>query len=237
MALIIAAANQRGVATSLENYGAAFLLGDSKQLLSEEKLDAFFQLLDDPDKLHAMRLRARQIVDGQGAARVADYLAAYPLRLRPARKEDALLLHKWVNDPLTRQMSFLKAPIPWENHLSWFEKRLHSESCRLLLGLIQEQPVGQARLELENRVATLSLSIAPTERGHGYAPKLARLAASDALTDGWCEKVYAWVKPDNIASLQTFRKAGFKEQGEQLNHPDKAVLFSLTPLLSTSTGD
>lgn len=238
MALIVAAANQRGVATSLENHGVAFLLGDSKQLLSEEKLDAFFQLLEAPDKLHCMRLRARQIVDGQGAARVAERLAAYPLQLRPAQKEDAHLLYEWVNDPVTRQMSFSTAQIPWEDHLSWFKKRLLSESCRLSLALTHEgAPAGQVRLDLEARTATLSLSIAPEERRNGYATKLARLAASDALNDGWCDEVYAWVKPDNIASLQTFRKAGFEERCGQPNHPDTAVLFVLKPLRSTSPRD
>jgi UDP-2,4-diacetamido-2,4,6-trideoxy-beta-L-altropyranose hydrolase len=235
MALIIAAANQSGVASSLENCGAAFLLGDSKQLLSEEKVDAFFQLLEDPDKLNAMRLRAHQIVDGQGAARVAERLAAYPLQIRPARADDARLFYEWASDPLTRQMSFSTAHISWEQHLCWFEKRLHSTKCWLFVGITPTGfPAGQVRLELKDRTATLNLSIAPEQRGRGYASKLARLVASDALTDGWCDEVSAWVKPDNIASLKTFRKAGFEERGIQSNHPDQAVLFVLKPLWSTT---
>jgi len=228
MALVIAADNQRGVAASFESAGVALLLGDPQKLLRPDRLEELFEVFGDVEKRAQMQSRGRAIVDGQGAGRAVERLAAYPLQLRPAESEDARLLYEWANDPVARQMSFSSEPIPWEGHIAWFEKRLQSSDCRLRIGLNKEgKPAGQVRLERSEVTAVLSLSIDPAERGKGHGPKLARLAAVEALADGWCEEVHAWVKPENGASMNTFRKAEFVEMGIQKEHPNQAVLFVL----------
>jgi L-amino acid N-acyltransferase YncA len=81
------------------------------------------------------------------------------------------------------------------------------------------------RLDRAGTTATLSIGLAPEARGRGLAARLVRLAAVECLHSGWCRLVEARVRPENAASLATFRRAGFTDQG--LTAGSGSVLFSL----------
>jgi UDP-2,4-diacetamido-2,4,6-trideoxy-beta-L-altropyranose hydrolase len=226
MALIITADNQREIARSLEVGGAALNLGEHTGFPQQDSFEKLANLMMDQGLRSRMRSQAKDLIDGQGAKRVVAALIHHPLRLRSATLEDARLLHLWANEPLARQMSFSADSIPWGNHLKWLSHRLGSNDCRLSIGLdLRNNPVGQVRLDREGHTATLSISIAPEARGQGYASILARMASQQALADGWCSEVHAWVKPENAASIKAFERAGFSPKEPQTPHSQQAMLF------------
>ncbi len=223
MLLIVAAENQRPSAVALAAANMAVVAGGE---LTEELLPALRTLLKDPDVRRRLSHAAAQLIDGRGAGRVAERMATFPVRLRAATIKDAALLHTWANDPLTRRMSFSTALIPWETHLPWLTGRLANPHCRLYIGADENgAALGQVRLDRAGTTATLSIGLAPEARGRGLAARLVRLAAVECLHSGWCRLVEARVRPENAASLATFHRAGFTDQG--LTAGSGSVLFSL----------
>ncbi len=223
MLLIVIADNQRPNAGALAAAKSAIVVGGE---LAEELLPALRTLVMDPDVRRRLSRAAAQLVDGRGASRVAERMATFPVRLRAATRNDAALLHAWANDPLTRRMSFSTAPIPWETHLPWLTGRLANPDCRLYIGEDEHgAALGQVRLDRTATTAALSVDLAPEARGRGLAARLVRVAAVECLHTGWCRLVEARVRPENAASLATFHRAGFTDQG--LTAGFGSVLFSL----------
>jgi RimJ/RimL family protein N-acetyltransferase len=234
LAIVVLADNQLAGAAALAQRGTAVLLGWHKELKANAVLPQLRTLFEKPELLRRLSEDARSLIDGCGAGRVAERMAAYPLQLRAVNAADAAILHQWANDPLTRRMSFSRESIPWDSHVEWLKRRMADPDCRFCV--VQDangQPLGQARLDRAGSRATLSFGLAPTARGQGFAARLVRLAAVDSLLAGWCQSVDAWVRPENVPSVAAFRRAGFTERGVP---PDQAqpeqsqggaLLFSL----------
>jgi L-amino acid N-acyltransferase YncA len=54
------------------------------------------------------------------------------------------------------------------------------------------------------------------------------MASQQALADGWCSEVHAWVKPENAASIKAFERAGFSQKEPQTPHSQQATLFVMS---------
>jgi UDP-2,4-diacetamido-2,4,6-trideoxy-beta-L-altropyranose hydrolase len=234
LAIVVLADNQLAGAEALAQRGTAVLLGWHEELNANVVLPQLRTLFEKPELLRRLSEDARSLIDGRGAARVAERMATYPLQLRAVTAADARMLLEWANDPLTRRMSFSTETIPWETHVEWLKRRLADPDCRF--HMVQEadgKPLGQARLDRAGSTATLSFGLAPTARGQGFAARLVRLAAVDSLLAGWCQCVDAWVRPENVPSLAAFRRAGFTERVVPPGQPPPeqsqgdALLFSL----------
>jgi UDP-2,4-diacetamido-2,4,6-trideoxy-beta-L-altropyranose hydrolase len=227
-ALVICADNQVRVARSFDDSGAAVSLGWHHELETPAVRDRIELLLSDEERRSKLARTASLWVDGRGTLRVAESLATWPVSLRSANESDCKRLFEWVNDPLTREMSFQTERIPFTDHEHWYRKKLSDPDTALFIAQdIEGSPVGQIRFDREGAVAILSLSVAPESRGRGLAPKIARNAASKVLMEGWCRKIEAWVREENEPSSKTFLRAGFLPLGAQSRHDDFALLFQL----------
>lgn len=152
------------------------------------------------------------------------------VRLQRVKPEDCRLLWEWANLPEVRAMSFETAPIPWESHQQWFNRKLQDPRCYFFLILDAEsRPVGQIRLEEEQPgEATVSLSLAPAARGRGLGPQVLRLAAGELFRTTPVRCVHAYIKPDNQRSIRAFQKAGFRRVGQTRvkGQPAEHYIFS-----------
>jgi UDP-2,4-diacetamido-2,4,6-trideoxy-beta-L-altropyranose hydrolase len=133
--------------------------------------------------------------------------------LRPAALDDAELLLAWANDPATRATSLSSRRIGRPEHVGWLTDRLADASSGIWIGLGPDEstPVGVVRFELDGeRIAVVSITVAPAARGQGVGTGLLRaglLAARVRLRPGGFR---AWVKRDNEASIRLFEGAGFR---------------------------
>jgi RimJ/RimL family protein N-acetyltransferase len=74
--------------------------------------------------------------------------------------------------------------------------------------------VGHCELRLrEDAVAHGSYSIAHHARGHGYAARAIGLACEWAFRELAVARVELYIEPDNLASREVARRAGFLEEG------------------------
>lgn len=212
MLLMPAGDHQRRVARGLVERGAAAMLA----------IGELPRQLADRDTLLSLGRAAALLVDTLGAARIAAVhqnaglpLASSRLGLRPATAPDCRGVYDIVQDPVTRAMSHIRDPIPWEQHEAWYAARLADRRCLFLVHEHEGQVVGQVRFDKEAGEATISVSLHPAARGRGLATPLVN-AGLGVLREQQPEAhvVYAHIKPDNTSSLRAFERAGFSMVGQ-----------------------
>ncbi len=138
------------------------------------------------------------------------------VKLRAAGLPDRKLLWEWANDPEVRAVSFHSDPIPWEDHVRWFDRKLGDENCLLYIASDdQEHSIGQVRFDLDADKATLSISMDRAFRGRGLGLQVLRAACREFFSQRPRAAIHAWVRPENDASLRIFRKAGFTDHARE----------------------
>ncbi len=169
-------------------------------------------LAADPERRRALSDRGQQLVDGWGAARVAEQIMPTPtasLTLRPAAEGDCRFYYTLVNDPDVRRNSIQTAPIPWDQHQGWFARRLASADSRLWVMTAADLPVGQVRLDRHDGRAHIDYSLDPLVRGRGWGSAIIMLGLA-AFFREHDMPVRAEVKSGNLASRAIFEKLGFR---------------------------
>ncbi len=142
--------------------------------------------------------------------------ASVGLSLRAAERGDRKLLWEWANDPEVRAVSFHSDPIPWEDHVRWFDRKLADADCVLYIACDDlGHPIGQVRFDLDESKAKVSISLDRGSRGRGLGAQVLRAACREFFSLRRRTTVDAWIKPDNDASLSAFRKVGFGIHGRE----------------------
>lgn len=145
------------------------------------------------------------------------------LKLRQISEEDCKLIWTWANDPEVRAVSFSSNAIPYEDHVTWFESKLHDPSCYFYIAENENlEPVGQVRYDREGTEATISVSLDRKFRGKGYGTSLLRLASQKFFEISDVEVIHAYIKEGNEASLGAFKKAGFNSIGTSRKNKHQA---------------
>ena len=157
---------------------------------------------------------------------------AKPLVLfwRPAHASDARATWAWRNDAETRRRSLISARIPFATHEAWLTRKLADKCCALWIALDGSgRAVGQARLDLDRSgTATVSISVAPPRRGQGWGTVMLETLPVK-VGRARAKRMLAVIKPDNVASLIAFLKAGYqfkrsaKSGGQTIYELDKKV--------------
>ena len=90
--------------------------------------------------------------------------------------------------------------------------------------------VGIVRFELDdNGVGIVGINLTHAVRGHGLGARALRLACVRLRRDANAAAVLAYVKPDNVASLRSFARAGFTPVGETRVRKLTAVVLRWEP--------
>jgi RimJ/RimL family protein N-acetyltransferase len=137
-----------------------------------------------------------------------------PMSLRPAKIEDARPLFEWRNAPETRQYFNDVAPIEWSAHVTWLQNLLRDHRRHLLIGMVQDRPVGVLRYDVEDDVAVVSIYLVPGQSGRGLGTELLRRGAAWARNSlPSVTRLAAQILPENVGSIRAFTKAGFIQTG------------------------
>ena len=213
--LIDLAENQTPLARELHRRGCAFHLGGTRDVSSGKLAQQLERLLGCKEERQTMSLRCQELVDGEGSKRVVAALHSGGLRIRPAQESDSRLLWEWANESQVRTASFSSAPIPWATHAAWLAEKLQQDECHIFIAEDDKgTPIGQIRFDARaDGDSEIDLSIAKAWRGRGLAVSLIRQAAQLLLNGGGHARLHAFVKPENVASVKAFEKAGFKRVG------------------------
>jgi len=206
--------NQLAVLPELARMGAVeWLAGDAATDTAIG--NAVANLIANPRRRLSLVRATRGIVDGLGSARVAAALSLSTLpalKFRSATASDEALLLDWANDPAVRKQGFSTKPISPRDHHAWLAKRLGNADCRIFIATSAAgMPVGQVRFERSGAAWVIGYSLDAAFRGSGLARPLLQGAMASLQHEEPGARFDAWVKPDNGASLQAFRRLGFME--------------------------
>ncbi len=226
MLMLVLAENQRTNAERLAQIDAAIhttvatLAADLRTLLA------------DAPRRAEMSRRARALVDGLGPLRVWQRMNEDSLRLRPATADDCLHVWEWANEPTARNMSFTSEPIPWEQHVAWFARKLSNANTRLWIAEQERAPIGQVRFDLDSSTASISVSLDATRRGKNLGTLLIWSASQKLFRESATEVIHAFIKPANAASIRAFEKAGFEPAGQTEVKGCAALRFELKRIVA-----
>ena len=133
------------------------------------------------------------------------------LALSPAVAADGRLLWRWRNEAETRRNSIDPAKVPFSRHLEWFGRKLQASDCVILIARdAKGRPLGQVRVDLgKGGAATVSISVDKSARGRGVGTELLRRLPVK-VKGRRVRRLVAFVKPENLASVLAFLRAGFR---------------------------
>lgn len=218
--LLTIADNQEASAAAVHQLGAARLLGRHQDVGDAALAEAVWGLAEDPEGRLALSEAGQALVDGQGAARLAQMANASPhggpVTVRPTTWADRGLLWSIANDPVVRANAFSQAPVPWADHVRWLRGKLHSVDAVLLVAEEPRGPVGRVRFDRRGPgLWECSVYLAPEARGRRLSTPVLT-AGLDALRREHPEvrRVLARIRTDNTPSQRAFARAGYRPASE-----------------------
>ena len=140
------------------------------------------------------------------------------ISLRRAVSADDKLLFAWANDIDVRKNAFEQHEISWEEHTQWFRRKLSDKDCYIYIASVNDRPVGQIRLDIEDNRALIDYSVDAASRGRGYGSKM--LAQALALPGLPIDFFLACVKDGNTASAKAFEKCGFQKSAQKQGYAE-----------------
>ena len=124
--------------------------------------------------------------------------------IKNATIKDMKEIFELSNDELVRQNSINQEKILWNNHIKWFHKRITLNNPFYVIRALNDKLIGQVRIDKKDE-AVISISITHEFRGKNLATKIIK----DCSVKSNLSPIYAYIKPDNIASQRAFKKAGY----------------------------
>ncbi|MCH2181951.1 MAG: UDP-2,4-diacetamido-2,4,6-trideoxy-beta-L-altropyranose hydrolase [Mariniblastus sp.] len=230
MIAIPIASNQVEIAHCLHAKGAAVTLQPTA-LHEEHGQELIRQVIRQPATRQSMSLMGRQLVDGQGASRLARRLCSHLYRFRKAEPRDTAMLLDWQNDSEIRATRFgatATEPNQPSGNLPGTAPDAHPVHWIVENG--SGRPVGQILLEsIESNRTAIAINLVPSIRGRGIGTSLIEAGCRLAKRILGPVEFVAHIKPVDFASQAAFRKAGFKTVATTTINGQVALEFSLSP--------
>ena len=146
-------------------------------------------------------------------------LTAKKISLNVLTKEDLSTLLVWINDRDQVLFNAPYKPVHENQHKEWFETIQHRNDTVIFGIRLREANtlIGTCQLHSINYVhrnAELQIRIGEVaQRGHGYGKEAVKLLLDFAFKDLNLNRVYLHVFSNNTAAIQTYKKAGFSQEG------------------------
>ena len=150
------------------------------------------------------------------------------IEFRKACLEDAEIYFKWTNDDLVRLNSFEQRKISFEEHVSWFKGKLSSSDCFFYFFTLEQEPIGQVRIDRNTNETVIGISIDVQYRGKNLGAAMLRLACNDYFSKFPEAKIIAYIKEGNIPSYRIFKEANFANDEAVLVKGSSSIKLSRT---------
>jgi RimJ/RimL family protein N-acetyltransferase len=144
-----------------------------------------------------------------------------PVRLRRAGPDDAERVLAWRNDPRIVALSKSGRPVTRDEHTAWYAQAVTDARRLLCIVEVEEagrkgsSPAGVVRVDRDgSRAGMITIYLLAPYTGRGLG--VAALEQATRLAFGqWPDlrSIRAEIRPDNLASIKAFAKAGFVERG------------------------
>lgn len=208
----VLAENQQELVETGARQGLFFCLGSPATVSTEKIMDTIRIFFSSPECLQSYSTHVLATVDAKGTQRVAGLLSPPQISIRSAGSDDCDPMYEWRNAEETRRYIFDDKPIMLETHRIWFRNTLKNPDRILLIGEIDNKPVGVLRYDFSGSEALISVYLVPGGQGQGVGSQIIRCGSQ------WLREHYPNIKTinaeifkENLASLRAFESAGYKE--------------------------
>lgn|GEM_PF-1661550 len=135
------------------------------------------------------------------------------LILREAKLEDCDDLYHWKNDPVSREQSFNREEVSYEEHCGWLKEALKDSNRLFYIGIDDKnEKCGVARFDIKDEFfAEVHINIAPEKRRKGIGSQLISKSCPLFFLKTKRKLIMARTKEWNTVSIKTFKKVGFSE--------------------------
>ena len=136
------------------------------------------------------------------------------INLTKAKITDINDIFEWRNHPDIRKNFFDSEVITWNDHEKWFNKKLKDQDTTIYVAYHIENKIGSIRFEANESVIKTSVMLNPLFLGKGLGLQVIKMGIEKFIKEKKPSKsLIAEIKKNNVASIKTFQKAGFKKSG------------------------
>jgi len=153
-----------------------------------------------------------RLLNGKNGTHQSESLKSNAINLVKVEITDINDIFEWRNHPDIRRYFFNANPISWNDHEQWFDRKLKDHNTAIYVACHIGNKIGSIRFENKAETVNISVMLNPTYLGKGFGSKIIKLGVERFIKDRSPKKhLIAEIKADNIASINAFKKAGFKE--------------------------
>jgi len=133
------------------------------------------------------------------------------INLTKAEINDINDIFEWRNHPDIRKNSFNQELLSWDEHEKWFMAKLKDPDTTAYMAYYKKEKIGTIRFESNGYVIKTSVMLNPLFLGKGLGPRVIKLGVEEYIKEKKPDmQIIAEIKEDNLASINAFKKAGFK---------------------------
>lgn len=179
--------------------------------LTLEIMSQLLIFLTDSKLRRAISSESIRTVDGQGVSRIIAIMYSSNMEIRPATMGDAQNLFEWRNHPTIRMASRNIELIDLESHHRWLTSVLGDPKRILLIGYLNDDPVGVVRFDIREDTAEVSIYLVPEVGMTGQGRRLLKCAELWlTVNQPKVGKILACVVDGNERSRHFFLKSGYQ---------------------------
>ncbi len=154
--------------------------------------------------------RQKQIFDKKSPSRILSAFNALVLEPRRANEKDVDTIFVWSNDKVTRENSYNQSEIEYASHVNWFIAKIKDKNSCFLMFDWQNESVGTVRIDFQEKETVIGINVSPKFRENKLSVPMLQLACQYFFDHFKEDKITAYIKKTNPASLKSFLNGGFE---------------------------
>ena len=166
------------------------------------------------------------IIDGKSKARLLGLINQFNISFKKASEKDLITVFDWSNDNLVRKNSFNSAPILFQDHEQWYSKKIKDKSTLFFIVLINQESAGLIRFEIGAKKTTIGILVDKKFRGQKMASAIL-IKSAELYFANYKLPIFAYIKKDNLASVKSFQRAGYKYYNEEVIDGSNSYIYIL----------
>ena len=217
--------NQKNIYAHLSALNAIYKAGDFSNYTKSDFINEIQKITNKTD--YSRILKQQQLLfKGKSKSKFLSKLNTLNLSFIKADKSHLLPVFNWSNDVLVRENSYQSEPILLENHTQWFNQKIINKNTLFLIATINNKLAGVVRFEIEEANAIIGILIDEKYRGQRLAiPFL--IESAKIYFNTYKNPIFAYIKDSNVASIKSFKNAGYHYFKTELVKTVKSSIYKL----------
>jgi len=217
--------NQKNIYNQLSEINAIYKGGNFKNYTKLEFIKKILDVLN--SKTISKQIEQQQLLfKGKSKNYFLGLLNSLNLNFVKANKTHLTQVFNWSNDALVRKNSYQNEFILLDKHTKWFNQKIKNKNTLFLIAIINKNPIGIVRFEIKKNNAVIGVLIDEKFRGQRLGIPMLTEAAK-IYFNTYKNPIFAYIKNSNLASIKSFKNAGYHFYKYETVQSIKSVVYKL----------